>query len=104
MKNDPTAVGGEVVCYAALEFFTLEEWSCGVGELVEVLCDFGALGVGDRVYADFHTIDELEEGLQQGPGHQPHSDLFTHLILIIIRTQIIFSSSFPSWKPPPFRA
>jgi hypothetical protein len=46
-----------------LKFLALEDWSCGVGEFVDVLGDAGASWVGDGVDAKFDLVDEVEVGL-----------------------------------------
>lgn len=81
VQDHPAAVGSQVVGQAALELLSLEQGLRPVCEFVEVLSNFGALGVRNRVDSDLDLVYEVEEGFQEGPRQILISDLFPHIYL-----------------------
>lgn len=81
VQDHPATVRSQIVGEAALELLSLEDRFGPVGELVEVLSNFGAFGVGHWVDSNLDFVYEVEEGLQEGPCQVLISDLFPHIYL-----------------------
>jgi hypothetical protein len=61
VKGHPTVIGGEIVIKAALELLASENRFGVVHPIVIILCDLGALWIGNGVDVKVNFADELKE-------------------------------------------